>query len=320
MVSIIVSAFNEAENMEELYARLRQTLSMVPSQKFEIIIVNDGSTDNTLFMAKEAQHKDPRVKIINFSRNFGHELAMTAGMDYAQGDAILFMDADLQHPPEVIPTLIEKWKKGHDIVLTRRTDNLGQSKWQKRKALLFYRILNLFSDVYIPAQTPDFRLIDRKYVDVIKRMKENNRMFRGLISWIGCPNQAIVEFEAPERHAGTSKYSFKKLLALAIDSVVSFSIKPLRISSYIGIVSALVSSLLGVVFVYDFLTSETYQFTGYGTTVVMVVFIGSVQLIVLGIIGEYLGRIHLEVKNRPLYIAEYLVNESHSENNETVNP
>jgi polyisoprenyl-phosphate glycosyltransferase len=306
-ISIVISAFNEAGNIPELYRQIDAALYTCPSLTAELIFVNDGSSDASLELLKSLLRTDERVRIVNLVRNFGHEIAMTAGMDFASGQAVLFMDADLQHPPALIPSIVEQWQKGSDIVMTRRVDNMEQSSFQKLKGKIFYKILNALSDFYIPPQAPDFRLIDIKYVEVLKKMKENNRMFRGMISWIGCPNQIVLDFSAPKRFAGESKYSFRRLMGLAVDSVVSFSIKPLRIATYIGIVTALISVCLGVYFTIDFLTSKTYQFTGYGTTIVMVIFLGSVQLIVLGIMGEYLGRIHLEVKNRPLYVADYLI-------------
>lgn len=305
-VSIVISAYNEEENIAQLHSKLKQALSTIPDLICELIFVNDGSTDSTFDILKSLQYKNDNVKIVNLVRNFGHEIAMTAGMDHALGNAVLFMDADLQHPPELIPEIIKIWRSGYDMVLTNRVINQDETFMQKLSGRLFYGILNFLSEIHIPSNAPDFRLIDRKYVEVIRQMKENNRMFRGLISWIGCPNQTVIDFNAPKRYAGKSKYSFKKLLALAINSIVSFSIKPLRIATYIGLVSALFSILMGGFFVWQFLSSDTYEYTGYGTTLVMIIFLGSVQLIVLGIIGEYLGRIHLEIKNRPLYVAEYI--------------
>ncbi|MFO7657206.1 MAG: glycosyltransferase [Bacteroidales bacterium] len=309
-VSVVVSVFNEQDNLKELNKRITEVFKNLDHVNYELVYVNDGSTDNSISIIKEFVEKDEKVKLVNLYRNFGHEIAMTAGLDYATGDCVIFMDADLQHPPDILPQMVHKWESGTDIVLTRRTDNLDVSWFGRAKSKLFYRVLNALSDFPIPSQFPDFRLIDRKYADVVKNMKENNRMFRGLISWLGVKNQEIIDFEAPSRFAGKSKYSTRKLLLLAINSIISFSIKPLRIASYIGIIAAFTSMILGIIFTIDFLTSKTYQFTGYGTTILMVIFIGSVQLIVLGIIGEYLGRIHMEVKNRPLYMAELFLNES----------
>ena len=309
LVSIVISVYNEQENLDELYNRINKILNKRTDIQTELIFVNDGSSDNSLSILKEFVTNNNSVKLVNLVRNFGHEIAMSAGLDYAGGDCIIFMDADLQHPPELLPVLIDEWKSGKDIVLTNRTDNASISWIDKLRSRLFYKILNYLSDVYIPSQYPDFRLIDKKYGDVVKKMKENNRMFRGLISWLGVKNQSVIDFKAPERFAGKSKYNSKRLLSLAMDSIISFSIKPLRIATYIGIFSAVISIILGVYFTIDFLTSKTYQFTGYGTTIIMIIFIGSIQLIVLGILGEYLGRIHLEVKNRPLYIAELYTGE-----------
>lgn len=309
LISIVISAFNEEDNVIPLYRAIKEVLLSHEIANFELIFVNDGSTDNTLSKLKTIVNSDPMVRVINFNRNFGHEIAMTAGVDFAAGEAIIFMDSDFQHPPTLLPALIDEWKSGNDIVLTKRTDNLGQNKYQKLRGKLFYKLLNFLSDTEIPPQMPDFRLIDKKYANILKTMKENNRMFRGLISWLGVRNQSVITFSAPDRMSGITKYNLRKLFSLAIDSVVSFSIKPLRIASYLGIIAAFISVILGISAVIEFLTDPNYQFNGYGTTIVMVVFIGSVQLIVLGIVGEYVGRIHMEIKNRPLYIAEYIVHD-----------
>jgi polyisoprenyl-phosphate glycosyltransferase len=307
-VSFVISAFNEQENVYELYRKLENVLANLDI-RYELIFVNDGSTDNTLACLKEIYANSANVKILNLISNRGHEIAMTAGMDYAMGDAVLFMDADLQHPPELIPEILAKWDDGYELVLTRRLDTENQSFWQRCRGWAFYKVLNFLSDIPIDANTPDFRLIDRKYVTILKTMNENNRMFRGLISWMRIPKQTTIDFIAPKRFAGESKYSFKKLMLLAADSIVSFSIKPLRIATILGIFAAILSVILGFVFTIDFLTSKTYQYTGFGTLLIMVIFFGSIQLIFLGIIGEYLGRIHIEVKKRPLYIAEFYAKE-----------
>ncbi|MGB4654623.1 MAG: glycosyltransferase family 2 protein [Bacteroidales bacterium] len=308
-ISIVISAYNEEANIAELYKQLKQSLDTIDSLKYEIIFVNDGSKDNTKAEVLKLYEKDKDVKLVDFVRNFGHEIAMTAGMDYAVGDAVLFMDADLQHPPKLIPEMVKHWRDGVDIVLTKRVDNQQESYFQKLRGKIFYKILNKLSDFEIPAQTPDFRLIDRKYVEVVKSMKENNRMFRGLISWIGVSNQVVIDFEAPSRFAGESKYSVKKLMKLAVDSILSFSIKPLRFAMYFGIISIIISGLVGVYMIIDYLITPNYQTTGFATTALLVIFLGSVQLISLGVIGEYVGRIHIETKNRPLYIAQYFPNQ-----------
>jgi glycosyltransferase involved in cell wall biosynthesis len=309
-ISIVVSVYNEQGSLPELHKRITGILGAMNHPDYELIYVNDGSTDDSFSIIKSFVEQDARTKLVNLARNFGHEIAMTAGLDYSGGDCIAFMDADLQHPPDLLPQMIQDWLSGTDIVLTRRVNNPDINWFSQLKSRIFYKLLNALSDFPIPSQYPDYRLIDRKYADVVKKMKENNRMFRGLISWLGVKNQVTIDFEAQARFAGRSKYGTKKLISLALNSIISFSIKPLRIASYIGIIAALLSIALGIVFTIDFLTSETYQFTGYGTTIVMTIFIGSVQLIVLGIIGEYLGRVHIEVKNRPLYVAELFLNDA----------
>lgn len=306
----MISVYNEQGSLPELHRRITDTIGKLDNLEFELIYVNDGSTDDSFSVIKSFVEQDGRTRLVHLTRNFGHEIAMTAGLDYSSGNCIIFMDADLQHPPDLLPQMIHEWLSGKDIVLTRRSNNPDVTWFSKLKSNLFYKLLNALSDFPIPSQFPDFRLIDRKYADVVKKMKENNRMFRGLISWLGVKNQVIIDFEAQPRIAGKSKYNSKKLISLALNSIISFSIKPLRIASYIGIIAALVSILLGIIFTIDFLTSKTYQFTGYGTTIIMIIFIGSVQLIVLGIIGEYLGRVHIEVKNRPLYVAELFLNDA----------
>lgn len=309
IISIVISVFNEDKNLPELYKVLTDTVSDLP-YSFEFLFVNDGSTDNSFTILSELLQKDQRVKIVNLGKNFGHEIAMTAGMDHALGDCIIFMDADLQHPPSLIPEMLNKWSNGIDLVLTLRKDNKDQGFSSKVLNKVFYALINTLSDDKIPANMPDFRLIDKKYIEVLKGMREQKRLFRGLINWMGIKNHAIIEFEAPKRYAGKTKYNVRKLISLALDSIISFSIKPLRIASYFGIFTALLAILLGIYFVFEFLNNPDYTFSGFGTTLVMVVLMGSVQLVVLGIIGEYIGRIHLESKKRPLYFADFIERKS----------
>lgn len=304
IVSIVISAYNEEENINKLYEELSKVIKDIKGVNFEIIFVNDGSTDYTFRKLKNLQKKDKNVKIVNFVRNYGHEIAMTAGMDYAKGDAVIFMDADLQHPPVYIAEMIEKWQNGADIVLTKRLSNQGTSKFYKFCASLFYKILNFLSDIKIPEKTPDFRLIDRKYIDFLKTFHEKDRIFRGLLSLImPTENVEFIEFEAPKRYAGESKYNLTKSIRLAIDAITQFSTRPLKISIYLGLMVALISLFFGAyVIIERFVLSKPTP--GYATIVCTVTFIGAIQLIVLGIIGEYIGKIHMEVKNRPLYFAE----------------
>lgn len=305
-VSIVISAYNEEGNIDRLHAELSKELDHVKNTKFEILFVDDGSKDTTLATIKKLQKKDSRVKIVQLKRNFGHEIAMTAGMDYAKGDAVIFMDADLQHPPVYIPQMVEAWKNGAEIVLTKRVDNVATSRFYKFCAKSFYWLLNLLSETKIPESMPDFRLIDRKYVDFLKGFNEQDRLFRGLLSWI-MPNDKVqvIEFVAPERFSGTTKYNFIKSLQLAISSITQFSVRPLHLSTYLGLAGAACSMLLGFYVILERYIRHNPT-PGYATIVAAVGFIGAVQLISLGIIGEYIGKIHMEVKKRPLYLADYI--------------
>ena len=309
LISVVISAFNEEDNVEPLYQELIKTTNQIKDADFEFLYVDDGSKDKTYARCLDLQKKDNRVKIVQLKRNFGHEIAMTAGMDYAKGDAVIFMDADLQHPPHYIADMVHLWQEGNQIVLTKRTDNQATSKLYKFCAKTFYFILNKLSDVKIMESAPDFRLLDRKYVDFLKGFNEQDRLFRGLLSWI-MPNDhvAMIEFIAPARHAGTSKYNFFKSSKLAINSVLQFSVAPLRLATYFGLLTAFCSGLLGlyVLIEYFFLNKPT---PGYATIMTTVIFIGAVQLICLGILGEYIGKIHMEVKKRPLYVADYISEE-----------
>ena len=306
LVSLVISAYNEEGNIDKLYQEIIKTIKNILNINFEIIFVNDGSKDNTLKKIKKLQDKDERIKIINFNRNYGHEIAMTAGMDNAKGDAVIFMDSDLQHPPFYIAEMIKRWQNGADIVLTKRIDNADTSKIYKFCACLFYKILNFLSDVKIPEKTPDFRLIDKKYIDFLKNFKEKDRMFRGLLSLVmPSENVEIIEFSAPERFSGQSKYNFFKSLKLAINAITQFSTRPLKLSIFLGIFVAIISLIFGTyVFFERFILSKPTP--GYATIVCAITFIGAIQLIVLGIIGEYIGKIHMEVKDRPLYFADII--------------
>ena len=306
LVSIIISAYNEQDNVSELYKQVQKSVKNITNADFEFIYVDDGSTDQTLANCQKLQKKDKRVKIVQLQRNFGHEIAMTAGMDYAKGDAVVFMDADLQHPPVYISQMIKLWQEGNEIVLTKRVDNKETSRLYKWCAQSFYYVLNLLSDTPVMASAPDFRLIDRKYVDFLKGFNEQDRLFRGLLSWIMPHNKvAVIDFVAPERFSGSSKYNFVKSLRLAMDSIMQFSVLPLRLATVVGLLGTVFALLMGMyVFIEHFFLHNPTP--GYATIMVTVVFLGAVQLICLGIIGEYIGKIHMEVKKRPLYMADYL--------------
>ncbi len=318
LVSVVISAYNEEGNILELHKEISKVIKDIKNVDFELIFVNDGSTDKTLEKIKNVQKKDSRVKIVNFVKNYGHEIAMTAGMDNAKGDAVIFMDSDLQHPPVYIKEMIEKWLNGSDIVLTKRINNLETGKIYKCCAYVFYKILNFLSDVKIPEKSPDFRLIDRKYIDFLKNFNEKDRMFRGLLSLVMPTNKVeVIQFTAPERFSGKSKYNIKKSFMLAINAITQFSTRPLKLSIYLGIIVAIISALFGCYVIFErFIKSGPLP--GYATIVCTITFIGSIQLIVLGIIGEYIGKIHLEVKNRPLYFAEIIEDKAEKTTKSTI--
>lgn len=311
IISIVISAYNEEGNIAELYKELiintKQNKNIGLKYRFEYIFVNDGSRDNTLKKIKQLQKQDGDIRIVNLKRNFGHEIAMTAGMDHALGNAVIFMDADLQHPPEYIPQMVEFWADGAEIVLSRRLDNLGTGCAYKFFSNIFYKILNWLSDTKIPSKSPDFRLLDRRYVDFLKGFNEHDRLFRGLLSWI-MPTDRVktIDFVAPKRFSGNSKYGVFKSCALAMDGIIQFSVRPLRLATYLGLLGAFISIVLGGYVIIEYYIIQ-HRTPGYATIMVTMSFLGSVILLALGIIGEYIGKIHMEVKKRPLYMADYIV-------------
>ncbi len=298
--SIVVPLYNEEEVVLESYKRLKAVMDSL-SEPYELIFVNDGSRDRTAFIVKEICSRDKNVKLINFARNFGHQIAITAGMDYASGEAIVVIDGDLQDPPEVIPKMIEKWREGYDVVYGKRAERKGETFFKKFTAKMFYRFLRRMTDVDIPLDTGDFRLIDRKVCDALKLVNERNRFVRGLISWLGF-RQTGVEFVREKRFAGVTKYPLKKMLKLAFDGIASFSYKPLKLSSYTGVaLSGLSFIYLLVVVVERIFFKESTQ-PGWASIIAVNLFFNGIILLMLGIIGEYIGRIYDEAKGRPLYI------------------
>lgn len=304
-ISIVISVYNEGENVIPLYEALSGELS---DYSVEILFVNDGSTDKTLDNLLRLYDSDNRVKIVNLSRNFGHEVAMTAGMDHASGEAIVFMDGDFQHPPEVVPVLIERWRKGAKVVLTHRISNGDSTLFSRMTGKFFYHILNRLSEVHISADYPDFRLLDSKYVSMLKKLDERNRVFRAMLNWIGPKEISVVGFHAPGRREGHSHYAFSHKVALAFDGIIQFSIKPLRIATILGLGFAMLALLLGLWTGSRYFMNPHQTTTGYYTIVLAIISLGAVQLLILGVLGEYIGRIHQEVKRRPLYIADFLSN------------
>ncbi len=297
--SIVAPCFNEEGVLHELHRRICEVMDPT-GEAWELVLVNDGSSDRTPEIMRELRASDPRVKVVDFARNFGHQIAVTAGLDYAQGDAVIVIDADLQDPPEVILQMIARWKEGYEVVYAVRTERKGETWFKEFTAKLFYRIIYRITDVDIPLDTGDFRLMDCKVVDAMKHMKERHRFIRGMTSWIGF-RQTGVYYARAERFAGETHYPIRKMLKFALDAITGFSYAPLQIATYLGFSIAGLSAIGAIVVILARLFGEA-PFHGQATTLVAVLFLGGVQLITLGIIGEYLGRIYDEVKGRPLYI------------------
>ena len=291
--------FNEEGVLHELYRRISQVLDG-SGESWELVLVNDGSRDRTPEIMRELHAQDERVKVVDFARNFGHQIAVTAGMDYAQGDAVVLIDADLQDPPELILEMLAKWREGYEVVYAIRAERKGETWFKEFTAKMFYRIIYKITDIDIPMDTGDFRLMDRKVVNALKTMHEKHRFMRGMSVWVGF-RQTGVKYVRAERYAGETKYPLKKMLKFAMDGITSFSYFPLQLATYIGFVAALLA-VLGIIVTIILRLSGSHAFLGQATTLVSVLFLGGVQLICLGILGEYLGRIYDEVKGRPLYI------------------
>jgi dolichol-phosphate mannosyltransferase len=274
-------------------------------ERWELVLINDGSTDRTPELIRKLHALDSRVHFIDFARNFGHQMAVTAGMDYAQGDAVILIDADLQDPPELILEMIKKWKEGYKVVYAVRSERKGETWFKLFTAKLFYRLIYRITDVIIPQDTGDFRLMDRQVVDTMKHMRERHRFIRGMTSWVGFP-QTGVYYVREERFAGETNYPLRKMLKFASDAITSFSYLPLQLATYVGFTVAGLSGV-GMLAVIIARLFGNQAFFGQATTLVMVLFLGGIQLISLGIIGEYLGRIYDEVKSRPLYVVNEAV-------------
>jgi len=298
--SIIAPIFNESGNIPDLYIRLRDVLDST-GESWELILIDDGSTDDSADLIRDYAKQDARVKPVLFARNFGHQIAVTAGLDYSRGGAVVIIDSDLQDPPEVILDLITKWKEGYEVVYAVREEREGESWFKLFTAALFYRVISSITDVNIPMDAGDFRLLDRKVVDVLNQMREKHRFLRGMSSWVGF-RQTGVPYRRVARQVGETKYPFRKMFRLAINAITSFSYFPLQLATYIGFVAAGISILsIPIVIAIRLWGSET-PLLGQATTLIAVLFLGGVQLISLGILGEYIGRLYDEAKGRPLYI------------------
>jgi dolichol-phosphate mannosyltransferase len=300
VLSIVVPLYNEEGNVDELLRRILGIADALPGgPPFEIVCVNDGSRDGTLPRLRTLARDLPELVIVDLSRNFGHQLAATAGLDTARGDAVVLMDGDLQDPPELIAEFMAKWREGYDVVYAIRRSRKGESAFKLFTARAFYRVVRKLTNVAIPVDTGDFRLMSRRVVDALHSVRERHRFIRGLVSWVGF-NQVGVPYDRDERHSGVTKYPFSKMLRFAIDGITSFSEVPLRFASYFGfIVSVFAFVYAAVVLVLKLLR---YNSPGYTSTIVAVLFLGGVQLVGIGILGEYVGRIYDEIKGRPLYL------------------
>jgi dolichol-phosphate mannosyltransferase len=297
--SIIAPIYNEFDNLPELYQRVKDVMDST-KEPWELILVDDGSTDGSTERIHELAAQDKTIRPVIFARNFGHQIAVTAGLDYSRGDAVVIIDADLQDPPEMILELAKKWKEGYEVVYAVRSEREGESWFKLMTASLFYRLIYRITDVKIPLDTGDFRLIDRKVVDVMNTMREKHRFLRGMAAWVGF-KQIGVPYKRAARHAGVTKYPFKKMLKLALTAITGFSYFPLQVATYFGFVSAGISILAIPVVMVERLTGSQ-AFIGQATTLIAVLFLGGVQLISLGVLGEYIGRLYDEAKGRPLYI------------------
>lgn len=297
LISVVIPCLNESNNIEKIYTGIREALG---SQRYELLFVDDGSSDNTLDILKLLAKKDPGVRYLSFSRNFGHQNALKAGLDVASGDCVISLDADGQHPPVIIPQMIEKWQEGYEIVYTSRNDKKNISTFNRMTSKIFYKILNLFSEIRIDPGSADFRLLDRKVVDVLKEMPEHDPFLRGIIKWVGF-RQTVIPFVPEKRYAGKTKYSLSRKIRFAASGITSFSTKPLKVSIYTGFVFAFSAFLYGLYAIYETLFTDN-TITGWTSLIVSILFIGGIQLIMIGILGEYLGKLFVENKRRPNYI------------------
>ncbi len=297
-ISVIVPLYNESASIEQLFARLTPVLSGLHTS-YEIICINDGSQDDTLSKLIKFWQQNPAIKIVNLSRNFGKEIALTAGIDYASGAAVIPIDADLQDPPELIVQLIAKWREGYDVVYGTRRSRQGETWFKKISSTAFYHTIGRMSHVPIPANTGDFRLLDRQVVEAIKKLPERTRFMKGLFAWVGY-KQTSVLFDREPRYSGRTTWNYWKLWNFALDGIISFSFLPLKVWSYVGVTVSVISLLYALMLVVRTLVFGV-DVPGYASLMVAILFLGGIQLITLGVLGEYLGRVYEEVKGRPLY-------------------
>lgn len=298
LVSIVIPAYNEAENIFAIIQGIKNVFSNL-SYAFEIILIDDGSSDTTLQKIKDNAEASDNVFFLEFSKNFGHQLAVKAGLDYAFGDCVISMDCDMQHPPELIPEMLKKWEEGYDVVYTIREEDKNLPKSKRKSSSLFYKTLNWLSDIDLEAGAADFRLLDQKIVNIFRNLNENEPFLRGLVKWLGFKQYAI-RYNPAARFAGASKYTFKKMIRLALHGVTSFSTKPLYTAVYLGFIFSLASVLYIPYIIFAFVNKV--EVSGWASVIMTIVFFGGLQLIILGIIGIYIGKMFMQTKNRPNYI------------------
>src|SRR5688572_1152297 len=301
LLSVIVPCYNEQDVLRATHERLTSVLAAL-SLDYELIFINDGSHDDTQLILTQLQLVDPHVRVLLFSRNFGHQIAVTAGLEEASGDAVVIIDADLQDPPEVIPQMVQLWRDGNDVVYGMRTDRKGESTFKLWTAKVFYRLINRLSETKMPFDAGDFRLLDRRVVKVINEMPERARFLRGMVSWAGF-QQVSLPYERAARHAGSSKYPLTKMISFAMDGIISFSLVPLKLAIWTGFLAIWIAVAGIIVAIVDRVMDKNLT-RGWASLFVAVLFMGGVQLVSLGILGEYLGRIYTEVKRRPLYVVQ----------------
>jgi glycosyltransferase involved in cell wall biosynthesis len=306
LISLIIPCYNEEAVVDICHERIAAAIKPLSSYTFEIIYINDGSKDKTLELLKKLKSKDSSVKIINLSRNFGKEAAMTAGIDHAKGEALIILDADLQDPPELIPELLEKWKaENADVVYGQRTSRKGETWIKKSTALAFYKVINFISRVDIPVNTGDFRLMNRRTVDALVELREHHRFMKGLFAWVGY-KQIPLKYVREPRVAGRTKWDYIKLWNLSLEGITGFSMTPLRIAFICGLLISIFSVIFGLYIIYYTLTNGN-NVPGYPSLMVVITFLSGIQLLTIGILGEYIGRIFNETKHRPLYLIEEFV-------------
>ena len=306
-ISVIIQMYQEEAVVKECYKRIKNALDNINNYDYEIIYIDDGSSDRTFSLLEEIAVFDNKVKVISFTRNFGHQAAIIAGLKITSGECAIIIDADLQDPPELIPKMIELWEQGNEIIYGKRKKRKGESAFKLGTAKLYYKILNKFSDIEIPRDTGDFRLVDKKVVNIINSMPEHNKFLRGLWSWTGF-KQIPFEYERDERFAGKTKYSLKKMLKLSIDGIIGFSNKPLKILGGLGLISLLISFIILIYSILSYIFKWNNLMPGWASIMVAITFFSGIQLLSIWIMSEYIGRIYDESKNRPIYLINKTIN------------